>query len=143
MILAGLELALDKIVGEPTDANGNLGQIYEKLPLVNKTTAELLSNGKTQTSSCRLRPKVTPYRNEVQRLSHNGSNGSFTLSYGGKTTTDLSFAATADDVQDALNAIGIAGGVTVTRNGDRKQSLERDLQQSRRRRTDHCRRDRI
>jgi len=45
------------------------------------------------------------------------SNGTFTLTYGGDTTTALDFDATAQEVEDALNALAsvtAAGGLDVT-----------------------------
>ena len=57
--------------------------------------------------------------NEIQRISHNGTAGDLTLSFGAETTGPIAFDATAADVQAALEALsGIgAGNVEVTGTG--------------------------
>jgi autotransporter-associated beta strand protein len=59
---------------------------------------------------------------EIQTVTLGGSNsGTFTLSFGGYTTSALSATATAAQVQAALNALpsigGVGGSVTVSRTG--------------------------
>jgi len=51
------------------------------------------------------------YPNEVQSVSLNGppTGGTFTLTYGGKTTTSLAYNATAAQVQSALAALSTIG----------------------------------
>lgn len=54
---------------------------------------------------------------EVQNIHAEFATGSFTLSFGGQTTSSLPYNATADDVENALNAlatVNAAGSVSVT-----------------------------
>jgi hypothetical protein len=43
--------------------------------------------------------------NEVQRVSHDGTGGTFTLSFGGQTTAAINWNASAADVKSALEAL--------------------------------------
>ncbi|MEI6720903.1 MAG: hypothetical protein WCO67_09070 [Betaproteobacteria bacterium] len=55
---------------------------------------------------------------EMQKVSHSGNSGTFTLSLGSKTTADIAWNATHTQVQDALNdANGTNANVTVTGTG--------------------------
>jgi hypothetical protein len=52
--------------------------------------------------------------NEVQRVSHDGTGGTFTLSFAGQTTGNINWNATAADVDTALTALSNITSVTTT-----------------------------
>ena len=54
-------------------------------------------------------------RNEVQRLSHDGASGSFTLTFDGQTTGSIAHDASAADVEAALQGFSNLGDVTVAK----------------------------
>lgn len=59
---------------------------------------------------------ATPYTNEVQRITliGNPAGGTFTLSFGGDTTSALDFDATAAEVKAELDGLSSISSVTVT-----------------------------
>ena len=61
-------------------------------------------------------------RNERQRIEHDADGGTFTLSYGGQTTSAIAYNATASAVESALEALSniSEGDMIVTGGGDTK-----------------------
>lgn len=65
-------------------------------------------------------------KNEIQRVTHSGTGGTFTLSFDGSVTGAIAWNAAAADVQTALEALGniAPGDVTVTGNAGGPWSIE-------------------
>lgn len=82
----------------------------------NATISHAVGVGNTRVGSVRVEPVATTGTGEVQSVTVTATGGTFTLSFGGSTTTALAFNAPAADVQAALQALPSigAGNVTVT-----------------------------
>jgi len=52
-------------------------------------------------------------KQEVWELSNVATGGTFKLNFNGHDGTDLNFDASAQEIQDALNAASVNAGVTV------------------------------